>query len=120
MCGKNSVPRLALQLHIWDSAPSAGAGANFCKPPHPQKPKNRNCTEARSILLPTDVYQLQEEVLGEGAHARVQSCINLITNKEYAVKVWALRGHVVEWVGHRAGTGESGVLFLAPAVTSLL
>ncbi|KFU89041.1 MAP kinase-interacting serine/threonine-protein kinase 2, partial [Chaetura pelagica] len=33
-----------------------------------------------------DVYQLQEEVLGEGAHARVQSCINLITNKEYAVK----------------------------------
>ena len=34
-----------------------------------------------------DVYQLQEEVLGEGAHARVQSCINLITNKEYAVKV---------------------------------
>lgn len=34
-----------------------------------------------------DVYQLQEEVLGEGAHARVQSCVNLITNKEYAVKV---------------------------------
>lgn len=34
-----------------------------------------------------DVYQLQEEVLGEGAHARVQSCINLITNKEYAVKI---------------------------------
>ncbi|NXV50576.1 MKNK2 kinase, partial [Uria aalge] len=33
-----------------------------------------------------DVYQLQEEVLGEGAHARVQSCVNLITNKEYAVK----------------------------------
>uniref|UniRef100_A0A8D2NNW7 Uncharacterized protein n=1 Tax=Zonotrichia albicollis TaxID=44394 RepID=A0A8D2NNW7_ZONAL len=36
-----------------------------------------------------DVYQLQEEVLGEGAHARVQSCVNLITNKEYAVKVKA-------------------------------
>ncbi|XP_010564930.1 PREDICTED: MAP kinase-interacting serine/threonine-protein kinase 2 [Haliaeetus leucocephalus] len=34
-----------------------------------------------------DVYQLQEEVLGEGAHARVQSCVNLITNKEYAVKI---------------------------------
>ncbi|KFO53544.1 MAP kinase-interacting serine/threonine-protein kinase 2, partial [Corvus brachyrhynchos] len=42
-----------------------------------------------------DVYQLQEEVLGEGAHARVQSCVNLITNKEYAVKVklpyWSCR-----------------------------
>lgn len=35
----------------------------------------------------TDVYRLQEEVLGEGAYARVQTCINLITNKEYAVKV---------------------------------
>lgn len=26
-------------------------------------------------------------MLGEGAHARVQTCINLITNQEYAVKV---------------------------------
>ncbi|KAG8126875.1 hypothetical protein E2320_021954, partial [Naja naja] len=34
-----------------------------------------------------DVYQLQEEVLGEGAHAKVQACVNLITNKEYAVKI---------------------------------
>ncbi|NXM06897.1 MKNK2 kinase, partial [Tyrannus savana] len=42
-----------------------------------------------------DVYQLQEEVLGEGAHARVQSCVNLITNKEYAVKIIEKRlGHI--------------------------
>lgn len=34
-----------------------------------------------------DVYRLQEEVLGEGAYARVQSCVSLITNKEYAVKM---------------------------------
>uniref|UniRef100_A0A2K5YXJ4 MAPK interacting serine/threonine kinase 2 n=1 Tax=Mandrillus leucophaeus TaxID=9568 RepID=A0A2K5YXJ4_MANLE len=34
-----------------------------------------------------DVYQLQEDVLGEGAHARVQTCINLITSQEYAVKI---------------------------------
>uniref|UniRef100_A0A3B3BGS4 non-specific serine/threonine protein kinase n=1 Tax=Oryzias melastigma TaxID=30732 RepID=A0A3B3BGS4_ORYME len=34
-----------------------------------------------------DVYRLQDEVLGEGAYARVQTCINLITNKEYAVKI---------------------------------
>lgn len=34
-----------------------------------------------------DVYQLREDVLGEGAHARVQTCVNLITNQEYAVKV---------------------------------
>ncbi|NWS61488.1 MKNK2 kinase, partial [Chunga burmeisteri] len=42
-----------------------------------------------------DVYQLQEEVLGEGAHARVQTCVNLITNKEYAVKIIEKRlGHI--------------------------
>lgn len=28
-------------------------------------------------------------MLGEGAHARVQTCVNLITNQEYAVKVSA-------------------------------
>lgn len=39
-----------------------------------------------STCIP-DVYQLQEDVLGEGAHARVQTCVNLITNQEYAVKV---------------------------------
>lgn len=43
--------------------------------------------EAEATSPLPDVYQLQEEVLGEGAHARVQSCVNLITNKEYAVKV---------------------------------
>ncbi|XP_032108388.1 MAP kinase-interacting serine/threonine-protein kinase 2 [Sapajus apella] len=37
-----------------------------------------------------DVYQLQEDVLGEGAHARVQTCVNLITSQEYAVKVGLL------------------------------
>lgn len=41
-----------------------------------------------------DVYKLQNEVLGEGAYAVVQSCINLITNKEYAVKIIEKRpGH---------------------------
>lgn len=41
-----------------------------------------------------DVYKLQDEVLGEGAYARVQTCINLITHKEYAVKIIEKRpGH---------------------------
>lgn len=43
-----------------------------------------------SKLLFTDVYRLQDEVLGEGAYAVVQTCINLITHKEYAVKVNSL------------------------------
>ncbi|KAJ8270562.1 hypothetical protein GJAV_G00116450 [Gymnothorax javanicus] len=41
-----------------------------------------------------DVYRLQEEVLGEGAYAKVQTCMSLITNKEYAVKIIEKRpGH---------------------------
>ncbi|XP_067824364.1 MAP kinase-interacting serine/threonine-protein kinase 2b [Heptranchias perlo] len=41
-----------------------------------------------------DVYKLNGEMLGEGAFARVQTCGNLITNKEYAVKIIEKRpGH---------------------------
>lgn len=46
-----------------------------------------NAERFPGVLSAADVYRLQEEVLGEGAYARVQTCINLITNKEYAVKV---------------------------------
>lgn len=38
-------------------------------------------------FLISDVYKLQDEVLGEGAYAKVQTCISQITHKEYAVKV---------------------------------
>ncbi|KAJ8418965.1 hypothetical protein AAFF_G00004640 [Aldrovandia affinis] len=41
-----------------------------------------------------DVYRLHDEILGEGAYARVQTCFNLITTKEYAVKIIEKRpGH---------------------------
>ncbi|XP_075400446.1 MAP kinase-interacting serine/threonine-protein kinase 2 isoform X1 [Tenrec ecaudatus] len=50
--------------------------------------KKKRCRAADSFSGRfEDVYQLQEDVLGEGAHARVQTCINLITNQEYAVKI---------------------------------
>lgn len=37
--------------------------------------------------FPPDAYRLQDEVLGEGALAVVQTCVSLSTRKEYAVKV---------------------------------
>ncbi|XP_045155971.1 MAP kinase-interacting serine/threonine-protein kinase 2 [Echinops telfairi] len=50
--------------------------------------KKKRCRAADSFSGRfEDVYQLQEDVLGEGAHARVQTCISLITNQEYAVKI---------------------------------
>lgn len=39
-------------------------------------------------LLRSDVYRLQDEVLGKGAHTIVQTCVS--TRKEYAVKVSSL------------------------------
>lgn len=44
-------------------------------------------TECPRAFLISDVYKLQDEVLGEGAYAKVQTCISQITQKEYAVKV---------------------------------
>ncbi|KAM9254786.1 MAP kinase-interacting serine/threonine-protein kinase 2 isoform 1-T1 [Cariama cristata] len=84
---------------------------NFECPPRPDMPssqpidipdaKKRNKKKKRCRATDSfsgrfeDVYQLQEEVLGEGAHARVQTCVNLITNKEYAVKIIEKRlGHI--------------------------
>uniref|UniRef100_A0A8C5LYJ3 non-specific serine/threonine protein kinase n=1 Tax=Leptobrachium leishanense TaxID=445787 RepID=A0A8C5LYJ3_9ANUR len=83
---------------------------NFDCPPRPDMPssapidipdakkrtkKKKRCRATDSFTGRfEDMYQLQDEVLGEGAYARVQSCINLITNKEYAVKIIEKRpGH---------------------------
>jgi len=49
----------------------------------------------RSFVLISDVYKLQDEVLGEGAYARVETCISQITHKEYAVKVRFFSVHVL-------------------------
>lgn len=37
-----------------------------------------------------DLYDVDDELLGEGAYATVWTCHNKFTGKEYAVKVWYL------------------------------
>ncbi|XP_066518157.1 MAP kinase-interacting serine/threonine-protein kinase 2a isoform X2 [Hoplias malabaricus] len=65
--------------------------------PHAKKrnKKKKRCRATDSFTGRfEDVYRLQDEVLGEGAYAVVRTCINLITNKEYAVKIIEKRpGH---------------------------
>nr|XP_005993598.2 PREDICTED: MAP kinase-interacting serine/threonine-protein kinase 1 [Latimeria chalumnae] len=39
------------------------------------------------ILCLADLYTLTDELLGEGAYARVQGCVSLLNGKEYAVKI---------------------------------
>lgn len=38
-------------------------------------------------VLSTDLYKLTGEVLGEGAYASVQTCVNIYTEQEFAVKI---------------------------------
>lgn len=38
-------------------------------------------------LLASDLYKLTDEVLGQGAFAKVQGCVSLQNGQEFAVKV---------------------------------
>ena len=40
-----------------------------------------------SIIILSDIYKVLDDVLGQGAHTIVKSCVKLVTNQEYAVKV---------------------------------
>lgn len=58
-----------------------------------------------SIIIFSDIYKVLDDVLGQGAHTIVKSCVKLVTNQEYAVKVgnyflWLLpeRGTAILWV----------------------
>lgn len=39
------------------------------------------------FVVYVDLYKLTGEILGEGAYASVQTCVNMYTDQEYAVKI---------------------------------
>ena len=43
------------------------------------------CSDLEIFVL--DLYKLSGEILGEGAYASVQTCVNMYTDQEYAVKI---------------------------------
>ncbi|KAM8875339.1 MAP kinase-interacting serine/threonine-protein kinase 1 isoform 2-T2 [Spinachia spinachia] len=57
--------------------------------PDAAKRKKKKRTRATGSFTGTfnDLYQLTDEVLGQGAHAKVQGCISLQNGQEYAVKI---------------------------------
>ncbi|KAK2901093.1 hypothetical protein QQF64_014812 [Cirrhinus molitorella] len=98
------------KTEIIDSEPHLESSFKLDRSPRPDMPssqpidipdaKKRNKKKKRCRATDSfsgrfeDVYKLQNELLGEGAYAVVQTCINLITNKEYAVKIIEKRpGH---------------------------
>jgi hypothetical protein len=54
------------------------------------KRKRRKKKRTGSSLVSScfqDLYKLSGEILGEGAYASVQTCVNMYTDQEYAVKI---------------------------------
>lgn len=39
------------------------------------------------VRVQTELYKLTGDILGEGAYASVQTCVNIYTDLEYAVKI---------------------------------
>uniref|UniRef100_A0A1B6C9X3 non-specific serine/threonine protein kinase n=1 Tax=Clastoptera arizonana TaxID=38151 RepID=A0A1B6C9X3_9HEMI len=52
-----------------------------------KKRRNKKATASLVSSCFQDLYKLTGEVLGQGAYASVQTCVNLLTDLEYAVKM---------------------------------
>ncbi|KAF4522126.1 hypothetical protein B566_EDAN012588 [Ephemera danica] len=52
-----------------------------------RRKKKRTCSSSLMASTFQELYRLTGEVLGEGAYASVQTCVNVWTDLEYAVKI---------------------------------
>jgi hypothetical protein len=50
-----------------------------------QRFRRLSLSDLENLVL--DLYKLSGEILGEGAYASVQTCVNMYTDQEYAVKI---------------------------------
>ena len=68
--------------------PSADVAARKAAAVSARKKKKKS-PSATSLASNTfqEIYELTGEVLGEGAYATVQTCVNMYTGVEYAVKI---------------------------------
>ncbi|CAH3026130.1 unnamed protein product [Porites evermanni] len=59
------------------------------QPPVQAKKKKRKKKRASDSVCESfyDIYKVLDDVLGQGAHTIVKSCVKLVTNQEYAVKI---------------------------------
>ncbi|XP_068676461.1 MAP kinase-interacting serine/threonine-protein kinase 1-like isoform X2 [Montipora foliosa] len=59
------------------------------QPPPQAKKKKRKKKRASDSVCETfyDVYKVLDDILGQGAHTTVKTCVKLTTNHEYAVKI---------------------------------
>jgi len=52
-----------------------------------RRKKKRTCSSSLMASTFAEMYRLTGEILGTGAYASVQTCVNVWTDMEYAVKV---------------------------------
>lgn len=75
-----------------EAAPSSTSSSSEASPATPKagskrRRKKRPLAESLSCNRFRDVYYLTGDVLGEGSAGRVETCINMNTDVEYAVKI---------------------------------
>ncbi|TRY78419.1 hypothetical protein TCAL_01677, partial [Tigriopus californicus] len=67
---------------------SPASNANVCAGERRKKrKKKKRLVESLSCSTFKDIYYLTGDVLGEGSYGRVETCINMFTDVEYAVKI---------------------------------
>lgn len=90
-----SVPRNSYKLYItstilaaeeYDRAAAIAARKEAAKTGRRKKKKTASSTSLASNTF-QELYRLTGEVLGQGAYAIVQTCVNIYTEVEYAVKI---------------------------------
>merc|ERR1712098_431857 len=79
----NSQP---LQAEEYDRAAAIAARKEEAKTRRKKKKKTASSTSLASNTF-QELYRLTGEILGQGAYASVQTCVNIYTEVEYAVKV---------------------------------
>merc|ERR1719431_619602 len=82
----------------YDRAAAIAARKEEAKTRRKKKKKTASSTSLASNTF-QEIYRLTGEVLGQGAYASVQTCVNIYTEVEYAVKIIdKVPGHSRAWV----------------------
>jgi len=73
-------------------SPDSSPGSSSSSDPNPNLTRRRNKKKKRlastlSSSSFSDIYSLKNDVLGQGSYGIVETCVNIYTNMEYAVKI---------------------------------
>merc|ERR1719312_1187157 len=84
----NQINSLSLQPQVDDTERAAAIAARKeeAKTRRKKKKKTASSTSLASNTF-QELYRLTGEILGQGAYASVQTCVNIYTEVEYAVKI---------------------------------